>query len=225
MSKVAILTLAALLTGSQRPALAQESGPRGWAFGFSAVGYLIEETDGVFTDADEHMTPNFGFRFTKAWFGNRHFGWMLDSELYLGVAHRMLIDVDLPETIFGLQAFAGPAIAFGPFQTYAAVGVNRTTIGGSKIVEAPISSFDAWTLAGGVSETWIAIVNQLVANAGPNDVIASIPAYSDVSLAGLLGIAWDFGPRGFGGRFSIDYIPVFMSPTRNNIRFSLSLAG
>ncbi len=86
-------------------------------FGFSGVTYLFEASDGVFTDAHEHLPGNFGFRLTKASFGVRSWGWMFDGKLYLGVANRQLLDVDTPNTIFGLQAFVGPVLAPARFRS------------------------------------------------------------------------------------------------------------
>jgi hypothetical protein len=73
---------------------------------------------------------------------------MLDGELYLGVANRQLLDVDMPNTIFGLHAFVGPVVALGPIQTYAAIGLNRTTVGESEIVEVPGSSSSSGSAPG-----------------------------------------------------------------------------
>ncbi len=215
-----------LALSAAAPTAAQDSGPREWAFGFSGVGYLIEASDGVFTDPDEHMTPNFGFRLTKASFGEDRWGWMLDGELYLGVANRILLDVDMPNTIFGLQAFVGPVVALGPFQFYATGGVNRTTVGESEIVEVPGLVVIQWVGTGGISNLWAAQLNAMAASAGSGgDVIASIPKYSEVAPAGMFGMSYDFGSPRFGFRLSFDYLPVFMGPTRNNFRATFSLAG
>ena len=223
-----LFALVALVLWTPSTALAQQPGPRGFAFGLSGVGYLFEASDGVFTDPSDHHPTNFGFRLTRAYFGGRSWGWMLDGELYLGVANRQLLDVDMPNTIFGLHAFVGPVVALGPIQTYAAIGLNRTTVGESEIVEVPGLVVIQWIGTGGVSSLWAASMNaryQAAQNAGSPTVIASVPRYSDVSPAGLLGIAYDFGGRALGFRISFDYIPVFMDPMRNNFRATLSIGG
>ena len=207
------------------PVRAQDAGPRDLAFGLSGVTYLFEASDGVFTDADEHLPGNFGFRLTKASFGGRSWGWMFDGELYLGVANRQLLDVDMPNTIFGLQAFVGPVLALGPLQIYATGGVNRTTVGDSKIVEVPGLVVIHYVGMGGLSDLWAAQLNALGQRAGSGGVKASIPRYSKVSAAGVLGISWDIGGPGAGFRFSLDYLPIFIGPTRNNFRATFSLAG
>ncbi|MCC7054266.1 MAG: hypothetical protein IT355_13450 [Gemmatimonadaceae bacterium] len=87
----------------------REVTPRRNAFGFSYVSYAIDDDDAVFTDAQEHFTANFGFRFTRAFVRpSRALGWMIDGELFLGVIDRELLDVPLPETMLGLHAFVGP---------------------------------------------------------------------------------------------------------------------
>jgi hypothetical protein len=223
LSKITLFPLAALVAIVAHPASAQQSGPREWAFGFSGVSYLIEPTDGAFTDPDRHRTKNFGFRLSKASFGDRRWGWLIDTEVYLGVANRMLIDVDLPNTIFGLQGFVGPVVAVGPLQLYAAGGVNRTTIGKSEIITVPGLVVITYVGTGGLSNLWAAQLNALGQSAGSGgNVEASIPRYSDVSPAGMLGFAWDVGSM---FRFSFDYIPIFMEPKRDNFRFTFSLAG
>jgi len=223
MQRVIPVAITALAVFIAQPALAQ--GPRDTAFGFSGVTYLIEAQDAVFTDADEHLQGNFGFRFTKAFFGERSWGWMLDGELYLGVASRELLDVDMPNTMFGLQAFVGPVIALGSFQTYATIGVNRTTVGDSEIVEVPGLVVIQYVGSGGLSNVWAAQLNALGQAAGSSTVVASIPRYSKVAAAGMFGISYDFGGSGFGLRTSLDYIPIFIGPTRNNFRFTFSIAG
>lgn len=223
MPKATFLQFAALVVIATQPVAGEQSGPREWAFGFSGVSYLIEPTDGAFTDPDRHRTKNFGFRFSKASFGERRWGWLIDTELYLGVANRVLIDVDLPNTIFGLQGFVGPAVAVGPLQLYAAGGVNRTTIGKSEIITVPGLVVITYVGTGGLSNLWAAQLNALGQSAGSGGTVeASIPRYSDVSPAGILGFAWDVGPM---FRFSFDYIPIFLEPKRDNFRFSFSLAG
>ncbi len=228
MRRSSLLVLAIVASWSPSRALAQEPDPRGFAFGFSGVGYLVEATDGIYTDPNDHHPTNVGFRLTRASFGGRSWGWMIDAELYLGVANRQLLDVDMPNTIFGLHAFVGPVVALGLFQTYAGVGVNRTTVGESEIVEVPGLVVVTYIGTGGLSNLWAAQLNamaQAAQAAGEPTVIASIPSYSDVSPAGLVGISYDFGGSGAGLRISIDYIPVFMDPMRNNFRATLSLAG
>lgn len=225
MRRSSLVILAVLASWSPSGAVAQQPGPRGFAFGFSGVGYLVEATDGIYTDPNDHHPTNVGFRLTRASFGGRSWGWMLDAELYLGVAHRQLLDVDMPNTIFGLHAFVGPVVALGRFQTYAGVGVNRTTVGESEIVEYPTVVVVQGIANGGLSEFWVFKLDQARLAAGGGNVIASIPSYSDVSPAGLVGISYDIGGSGFGLRISFDYIPVFMDPMRNNFRATLSLAG
>jgi len=150
---------------------------------------------------------------------------MLDGEVYLGVANRILIDVDMPNTIFGLHAFAGPVVAFGHFQTYATVGVNRTTVGDSEIVEVPGLVVIQYVGMGGLSDVWAGQLNALGQAAGSGDVVASIPRYSEVALAGMFGISYDFGGSGLGFRLSFDYLPIYVGPTRNNFRFTIGLSG
>ncbi|MEM7416671.1 MAG: hypothetical protein AAF389_14295 [Gemmatimonadota bacterium] len=200
--------------------------PREWAFGFSGVTYLFEPEDAVYTDPDEHLSGNFGFRLTKASFGDRSFGWMINTELYLGVADRFVIDVDLPNTIFGLQAFAGPVVAFGPFQTYATFGVNRTTVGESKIVTVPGPVVVTYVAGGGISQAWSDIMEARAreANTG-GDVLASVPRYHQTKAATMIGMSYDFGGSDLGIRLSFDYIGVFLNPVRNNYRMTFSLAG
>ena len=221
----ALIVVLALVLARAPSVRAQNPGPRDVAFGFSGVTYLFEASDGVFTDADEHLPGNFGFRLTKASFGGRSWGWMFDGELYLGVANRQLLDVDMPNTIFGLQAFVGPVLALGPVQLYATGGVNRTTVGDSKIVEVPGLVVIQYVGMGGLSDVWAAELNALGERAGSGSVKASIPRYSKVSAAGVLGISWDLGGSGAGFRLSLDYLPVFIGPTRNNFRATFSLAG
>ena len=209
------------------PVEAQRAPPRDFAFGFSGVTYLFEAEDGVFTDADEHLPGNFGFRFTKGFFGDRSWGWMLDGELYLGVANRQLIDVDMPNTIFGLQAFVGPVVALGPVQLYALGGINRTTVGESKIVEVPGLVVIQYVGTGGLSNVWASQLNSLANRAisSGSNVVASIPRYAEVTPAAVFGGSLDFGGGSTGLRLSIDYLPVFVGPTRNNFRVTFSLAG
>ena len=219
---IAVTTLA-LLPGT--PAEAQRRAPRHVAFGFSGVTYLFEASDGVFTDADEHLPGAFGFRLSVASFGDRSWGWMLDGELYLGVANRQLLDADMPNTIVGLQGFVGPVVALGSIQLYALGGVNRTTVGESKVVEVPGLVVIRYVGTGGLSDLWAARLNALGQSSGEADVVASIPRYEEVSPAAALGMAWDIGGRGAGFRLSFDYLPVFLGPTRNNFRVTVSLAG
>lgn len=225
MRGVRRLALTALALCAAQPVLGQSSGPRDLAFGFSGVTYLIEASDGVFTDPDEHLVGNFGFRFTKAYFGDRSWGWMLDGELYLGVANRELLDVDMPNTIFGLQAFVGPVLSLGSVQAYATIGVNRTSVGSSEIVEVPGLVVIQYVGSGGLSNVWAARLNALGQSSGGANVIASIPEYSNVSAAGMFGISYDIGGSGAGLRISFDYIPIFIGPTRHNFRTTLSIAG
>jgi len=215
--------IAGVILYSPNPASSQ--GPRDLAFGFSGVTYLFEASDGVFSDADEHLPGAFGFRLTKGFFGNRSWGWLLDGELYLGVANRQLLDVDMPNTIFGLHAFAGPVVSLGSFQFYAAGGVNRTTVGESEIIEVPANVVIVALGGDYLSQYMAAILNARLANQVGGNVIASVPRYSEVAAAGMFGASYDFGGSGLGFRFSLEYLPIFISPTRNNFRFTLSLAG
>ena len=41
----------------------------------------------------------------------------------------------------------------------------------------------------------------------------------------MFGISYDFGGGDAGMRISFDYIPIFIGPTRNNFRTTLSIAG
>jgi len=211
---------------SVAPLAGQSTGPRELAFGFSGMTYLFEPEDAVFTDADEHLNGNFGFRLTKAWFGDRAWGVMVDTELYLGVANRLVLDVDLPNTIFGLHAYAGPVVSFGGFQTYAALGVNRTTVGESDIVEVPGPILITHVAGGGVNQAWSDIMTARArqANTG-GDVLASVPRYQQVAAAGVFGLSYDFGSGSSGFRVAFDYVPIFIGPTRNNFRVTFSLAG
>lgn len=200
--------------------------PRELSFGFSAVTYLFEPEDAVYTDPDEHLSGNFGFRLTKAFFGKRSVGWLVDTELYLGVADRFVLDVDLPNTIFGLQAFVGPVASVGRLQLYGTIGVNRTTVGESEIVEIPGPVVVTYVAGGGLSQAWADIMEARAREAGAGtNVIATVPRYEEVRAATMLGASYDFGGRAGGVRLSFDYIGVFMSPVRNNYRITLSLAG
>ncbi len=219
------IVLAGLALSVGRHAQAQRRRPRDVAFGFSGVTYRFEESDRVFTSPGEHLSGNFGFRFTKAFFGRGSLGWMIDTELYLGVAHRDLLGADLPNTIFGLQGFMGPVVALGPIQLYGLGGVNRTTVGKSDIIDAPGPVVIRWVGMGGLSSSWAQALNSLGARAGNGDVIASIPRYSNVSPAAVFGMSWDVGGGGFGIRISLDYIPIFMGPKRNNFQATFSMAG
>lgn len=219
-----ILCLIAL--GMTPPLAAQSDGPRDVAFGFSGMTYLFEPEDAVFTDADEHLNGNFGFRLTKAWFGDRTWGLMVDTELYLGVASRMVLDVDMPNTIFGVHAYAGPVVSFGGFQSYAAFGVNRTSVGESDIIEVPGPILITHVAGGGINQAWSDIMTARAreANQGSN-VIASVPRYYELATAGLFGLSYDFGSGSGGFRIAFDYVPIFVGPTRNNYRVTFSLAG
>ena len=218
--------LSILLSVSASALSAQSTGPREWAFGFSGVTYLLYAADAVYTDPDEHLSANFGFRLSRTSFGERRLGWILDGELYLGVAHRELIDVDMPNTIFGLQAFAGPALRFGPVQTYAAFGVNRTSVPESEIIEVPGLVVINYVGMGGLSDVWASYLNALGQSSGGAEVIASIPHYKKVAPAALFGFSYDFGSSAFGLRWSLDVIPMFIDGgTRTNFRTTLSLAG
>jgi hypothetical protein len=218
----ALITFAMLGLMMVGPREARAQAPKDLAFGFSGMSYLFESSDAVYTDPGEHLSGNFGFRLSKAFFGDRSVGWMMDTELYLGVANRFVLDVDLPNTIFGLQAFAGPVVAFGPFQTYAAVGVNRTTVGESKIVTIPGPVLVTYVAGGGISQAWYDIMEARAraANVG-GDVLASVPRYQEVAAAGLLGVAYDFSIF----RLTLDYIPIFLEPVRNNYRITFAVAG
>lgn len=220
-----VIVFAGLALLAPRNAQAQRRHPRETAFGFSAITYRFEESDRVFTSPGEHLSGNVGFRFTKAYFGRGRLGWMLDTELYLGVAHRDLLGADLPNTIFGLQGFIGPVVALGPFQLYSLGGVNRTTVGKSDIINAPGYEVVQYIGSGGISTLWAQYLTALGQNAGNGDVIASVPRYSNVSPAAVFGMSWDLGGSSFGLRLSVDYIPIFMGPKRNNFEATFSLAG
>jgi hypothetical protein len=225
MRASSLIFLVALGLFDARAAQGQQSQPRDLAFGFSAVSYLFEASDGVFTDNDEHMPGNVGFRLTKAFFGDRSWGWMLDGELYLGVANRQLLDVDMPNTIFGLHAFVGPVIALGSLQLYGTLGVNRTTVGESEIVEVPAGTVEQYLREASVSDHWTDILLLASLNSAGGDVIASIPRYSNVSAAGMFGASYDIGGSALGLRLALEYIPIFIGPARNNLRITLALAG
>lgn len=226
MRRLNSIGCALLAVALAQPAEAQSSKPRDFAFGFSGVTYLFEAVDGVYTDADEHLPGNVGFRFTKAYFGERRLGLMLDGEIYAGVADRELVGTSMPNTIFGLQAFVGPSLALGSFQFYALGGVNRTTVGDSKIVEVPGLVVIEYIGSGGLSSTWAARLNALASgSSGGSNVVASIPAYKEISPAGVLGASYDFGGGDIGFRLSLEYLPIFIGPTRNNLRITLAVAG
>lgn len=227
-SRVAVLVglVTILATGWLAPLSAQSDRPREWAFGFSGVTYLFEASDAVYTDPDEHLSGNFGFRLSKASFGGGALGWVIDTELYLGVANRFVLDVDLPNTIFGLQAFVGPSVALGRVQTYATIGVNRTTVGESKITTIPGPVVVTYVAGGGISQAWSDIIEARARAAqSGGDVLASIPRYQEIHPATMIGLAWDLGSGDFGVRLSFDYIGIFMGPVRNNYRMTFSLAG
>lgn len=226
-SIIGALTLAIVLSATA-PLAAQSDRPREWAFGFSGVTYLFEASDAVFTDPDEHLSGNFGFRLSKASFGDGPLGWVIDTELYLGVANRFVIDVDLPNTIFGLQAFVGPSLAFGSVQTYGTIGVNRTTVGESKITTIPGPVVVTYVAGGGISQAWSDIMEARAREAqaqGVGEVLGSIPRYQEIHPATMIGLAWDLGGGSSGVRLSFDYIGIFMGPVRNNYRVTFSLAG
>ena len=194
------------------------------AFGFSYVSYALDDEDGVFTDNRAHTAQNFGFRVNRAFRRQQQLGWMLDGELFLGVLQRELIDVPLPETIFGLQAFAGPQLRLGRITANVAAGMNRLSIPGSELVNSPRQSVVQYVGRGGLSRLWAANLNALTAK-NQSTVAASIPAYTKVAPAGLLGLAYDFGQKALGFRVSIEYTPVFTASTKNNVRFTFSIAG
>lgn len=231
MRPTQMLALTSLLLVPAIAAIAQSAQPsqrairpRKSAFGFSYVTYAFEQDDGVFTDNREHATQNFGFRFNRAFRRAQPVGWMMDGELFLGVIDRELVNVPLPETLFGMHAFVGPQISFGKLTLNAAGGVNRTSVPGTEIVSASRASVIQYVGRGGLSRLWAANLNNLTSGGQPT-VQASIPAYSKVSPAGLLGFAYDFGKKGLGFRFSGEFLPVFVGPVRKNFRTSLSITG
>ncbi len=91
-------------------------------------------------------------------------------------------------------------------------------MGDSKIVEVPGLVVIRCVGTGGLSDLWAAELNALGQRAGSGSVKTSIPRYSKVSAAGVLGISRDFGGSGVGFRVSLDYLPIFIAPTRNNKR-------
>ena len=199
--------------------------PRTGAFGFSYVTYEFVPDDGVFTDNRSHASQNFGFRFNRSFRRAQPVGWMLDGELYLSYIDRELLNVPLPETVFGLHAFVGPQITRGRFTFSAGAGVNRTSVPETELVSASRGSVITYVGRGGLSRLWAANLNALTANNQPT-VQARIPAYAKVAPAGLLGFAYDFGGKGpLGFRLSAEVLPVFASPTRANFRTSLSITG
>lgn len=225
-----LLVLAALLpVVSVAAQQGQDQGPRKSAFGFSYLTYAIEPDDGVFTDDEAHATQNFGFRFNRSFRGQRSVGWMIDGELFLGVIDRELLDVPLPETIFGLHAFVGPQLSVGGFTWYAAGGVNRASVPETELVSSSRQDAIRWVGTSGVSRLWAEILNSKVASGQPT-VEASIPAYNKVAPAGLIGLSYDLGrrgtgKRGMGFRFSADFLPVFGGSVRKNFRTTLSITG
>lgn len=199
--------------------------PRKASFGFSYVTYAFEADDGVFSDNREHATPNFGFRFNRAFRRTQQVGWMMDGELFLGVIDRELLDVPLPETSFGLQAFTGPQISVGQFTFTAAGGVNRTSVPGTELVSSSRGAAITYVGRGGLSRLWAATLNNLTSKNTPT-VQASIPAYAKVAPAGLIGVAYDFGGKGpLGFRLSAEFLPVFVGSMRKNFRTSISITG
>ena len=194
------------------------------AFGFSYVTYDIDAEDGVFTDNRDHATQNFGFRVNRAFRRQQQVGWMMDGELFLGVLNRELIEVPLPETILGLQAFAGPQLRLGHLTANVAAGVNRLSIPKSELVTSSRGNVIQYVGRGGLSRLWAAQLNALTANNQPT-VLASIPAYTQVAPAALFGLAYDFGSKGLGLRLSTEYTPVFTERRKNNVRITFSITG
>jgi hypothetical protein len=235
-----VLVCAVLLPTSRVTAQQTTASPHGKsAFGFSYLTYSFDPEDGVFTDNKTHATQNFGFRFTKAFRRQRPLGWLVDGELFLGVIDRELLNVPLPETIFGLHAFVGPQYSAGRMTYYAAGGVNRTSVPATELVSASRASVIQYVGRGGLSRLWAAQLNAAASTAQPT-VQASIPAFSKVAPAGMIGLAYDFGNSGggkaargksaagrsgLGFRISADFLPVFISPARNNFRTSISITG
>lgn len=199
--------------------------PRRNAFGFSYVTYAIDEEDAVFTDAREHRTSNFGFRFSRVFVKPRRaLCWMLDGELFLGVINRELLDVPLPETMFGLHAFVGPQVRSGRWTSYVAMGVNRTTVPETELVSASRGAAIQYIGRGGLSRLWAAQLNNLTSSNQPT-VSARIEGYNKVAPAGMLGAAYDLGRGPMGLRLSADYLPWFGGTVRHNVRMSLSFTG
>ena len=206
-----------------------EAAPRRSAFGFSYVTYTIEPGDGVFTDNETHATQNFGFRFNRSFRRQRSLGWMIDGELYLGVVDRELLEVPLPETLFGLHAFVGPQVSVGGLTWYAAGGVNRTSVPETELVSTSRQTAIRWVGTNGLSRLWAAQLNAQIAS-GRSTVLASIPEYNKVAPAGMVGLAYDFGKsapgkRGLGFRISADFLPVFADEMRSNFRTTFSITG
>lgn len=203
----------------------QPAPPRRNAFGFSYVTYAVEDDDGVFTDAQRHVTANFGFRVTKAFVKpQRALGWLIDGELFLGVIDRELLDVPLPETILGLHAFVGPQYRSGRLTSYAAMGVNRTAVPETELVSTSRASAIQYVGRGGLSRLWAANLNSLTSNGQPT-VAARIEGYNKVAPAGMIGVAYDMGRGPMGFRFSADYLPMFGGSVRHNFRTTFSITG
>jgi hypothetical protein len=222
------LLLACLVTTAPALLLAQaprDAAPRRNAFGFSYVTYAVEDDDGVFTDASEHLTTNFGFRFSKAFVRpSRALGWMVDGELFLGVIDRELLDVPLPETMFGLHAFVGPQFRSGRLTTYVAAGINRTTVPETELVSTSRGAAIQYIGRGGLSRLWAATLNNLTSSGQPT-VSARIEGYNKLAPAGMLGASYDVGRGPMGLRLSADYLPMFGGSVRHNVRVSLFVTG
>jgi hypothetical protein len=225
LHQVLLVCAAALTPALSCAQSSQPAPPRRNAFGFSYVTYAINDDDGVFTDAEAHMTANVGFRLNRSFVRpQRALGWMVDGELFLGVINRELLDVPLPETMLGLHAFVGPQLRSGRLTTYAAVGVNRTAVPETELVSTSRSSAIQYIGRGGLSRLWAAQLNALTTNGQPT-VSARIDGYNKVAPAGMIGVSYDLGRGPAGLRFSADYLPMFGGSVRHNIRTSLSFSG
>lgn len=184
--------------------------------------FSFQPEDGVFTDNSTPASQNFGFRFNKAFKRQKPLAWMMDGELFLGVIDGELLDVPLPETIFGLHAFVGPQYTAGHLTFCAAGGLNRTSVPATELVSKSRAPVMKYVGRGGLSRLWAATLNSLTSS-GQSTVQASIPAYAKVAPAGMFGLAYDIGSSGPGFRLSADFLPVFADKTRNNFRSTLSI--
>ena len=149
LSALIVPVVAVTAQTTQKPVVS-----RNGAFGFSYVTYSFEPDDGVFTDNRVHATQNIGFRFNRSFRRAQTVGWMMDGELFLGVIDRELLDVPLPETLFGLHAFVGPQFSFGQVTLNAAGGVNRTSVPGTELVSSSRGSSIQYVGRGGMSRLW-----------------------------------------------------------------------
>lgn len=223
ITSVGLLAVAVTLAPS--PVSAQSS-PHELALGLSRSSYLFEPGDVVYTDTEAHRKGTIGFRVTKAFFGDRSFGWLIDTELYFGRATRSVLDAELSNTIVGLRSFVGPVVSLGRLQAYGAVGLNRTTVGESDTVVIAEPAVGPYVASDEISQAWSDVVAARARDSDAGeDVSVTVPGYGETKAAGLLGASYDFGGPAGGVRLSVDYIGLFMTPVRNSLRITLSLAG